>query len=169
MGVSVGSLIVEPPDPTPGRPEGWFFFVHAFPPLVPGGPHFVCLTGGHMPGLPEVQEFGTLGRSVMAELIIGASGAVAFALLLRLVRTRGLKVTWWQWGLTFLGLLYTVFVVEVVVSFLQEGTPKGAAVMGTLMGFVAVVWAVLLGRFVFRRAGGLPGPGSAEIKGGSHA
>ena len=105
----------------------------------------------------------------MAELIIGAGAATAFLVLLRLVRTRGLSVTWWQWGLTVSGLLYTVLVLEVVVSFMREGTPKGAAVMGTLMGFVAVVWAVLLGRFVFRRAGGLPGPGSAEIKGGSHA
>ena len=104
----------------------------------------------------------------MAELIIGAGAATAFILLLRLVRIRALEVAWWQWGLTFLGLLYAVFVLEVVVSFMREGTPKGAAVMGTLMGFVAVVWGALLGRFVFRRAGGLPGPGSAEIEGGNH-
>jgi hypothetical protein len=91
----------------------------------------------------------------MAELIIGASAAVGFILLMRWARNRALKVDWWQWVLTFIGFLYVVFVLEVVVSFLREGTPKGAAVMGTLLGFVAVVYAVALGRSVFSvRAGG---------------
>jgi len=87
----------------------------------------------------------------MAELFIGSGAAIGFVLLLRLARVRAIVVSWWQWGLTFLGILYIVFVLEVVVSFLREGTPKGAAVMGTLMGFVAVVWAVVLGRAVFFR------------------
>jgi hypothetical protein len=86
----------------------------------------------------------------MAELIIGGAAVAGFILLVQSARTRAVTVTWWQWGLTLLGFLYGVFVLEVVVSFLEEGTPKGAAVMGTLLGFVAAVWAVLLGRFVFR-------------------
>ena len=86
----------------------------------------------------------------MAELIIGGVAAAGFILLVQSVRARDLTVTWWQWGLTILGFLYGIFVLEVVVSFLEEGTPKGAAVMGTILGFVAVVWGVLLGRFVFR-------------------
>ena len=48
------------------------------------------------------------------------------------------------------------------MSFLREGTPKGAAVMGTLMGFVAVVWAVLLGRFGI--LGGPRGTPGARIR-----
>jgi hypothetical protein len=51
-----------------------------------------------------------------------------------------------------LGFLYAVFVAEVVVSFLEEGSPQAAMVMGAVMGFVAIVWGVLLGRFVFARA-----------------
>ena len=86
----------------------------------------------------------------MAELIIGGAAVAGFLLLVQSARTRALTVTWWQWGLTLVGFLYGVFVLEVVVSFLEEGTPKGAAVMGTILGFVAVVWGVLLGRFVFR-------------------
>jgi hypothetical protein len=101
----------------------------------------------------------------MAELVIGAGAATGFILLLRFVRIRGLEVSLWRWGLTFFGLLYGVFVLEVVVSFLREGTPKGAVVMGTLLGFVAVMWAVLLGRFVFRKSLGLSGSGPAEGKG----
>ena len=87
----------------------------------------------------------------MAELIIGAGAATGFVLLVRFVRVNALTVSWWQWGLTVLGLFYGIFVLEVVISFLREGTPKGAAVLGTLMGFVGVVWAVVLGRTVFSR------------------
>lgn len=105
----------------------------------------------------------------MAELLIGAGAATGFILLQRFARIRGLHVTWWQWGLTLLGFLYGVFVLEVAVSFLREGTPKGAAVMGTLLGFGAVVWAVILGRTVFTRpaGGGIPDVSAGE--GGSHA
>ncbi len=89
----------------------------------------------------------------MAELLIGACAATGFALLIRFARLRGLTVQWWQWLLTFLGFLYAVFVLEVVVAFMKEGTPKGAAVMGTLLGFFTVVWAVLLGRTAFSTKG----------------
>jgi hypothetical protein len=96
----------------------------------------------------------------MAELMIGALAASGFLLLVRFARVRGLSVSGWQWALSFLGFLYAVFVLEVVVSFLREGSPKGAAVMGTLLGFVAVLWAVLLGRFVFKDSGAGAGAGS---------
>lgn len=89
----------------------------------------------------------------MAELIIGAGAAGSLILLFGYVRRRAIPVRWWEWVLTLLGLLYGVFVLEVMVEFLREGTHKGAVVMGTLMGFPAVVWAVLLGRFVFRGRG----------------
>ena len=87
----------------------------------------------------------------MAELLIGACAAAGFLLLVHFARSRALTVRWWQWGLTLLAFVYAVFVLEVVVSFLREGTPKGAAVMGTILGFFAMVWGSLLGRFVFRR------------------
>jgi hypothetical protein len=86
----------------------------------------------------------------MAEMIIGGFATAGFILLVQSARSRALTIAWWQWGLTILGFLYGVFVLEVVVSFLEEGTPKGAAVVGTILGFVAVVWGILLGRFVFR-------------------
>ncbi len=85
----------------------------------------------------------------MAELLIGAAAATGLWLLVRFARSHSLHVKWWQWLLTVLGILYTIFVAEVIIEFLREGTPKGAAVMGTMLGFFAVVWGVLLGRFVF--------------------
>ena len=90
----------------------------------------------------------------MADLLLGAITATAFLLLVQHARRRQLEPAWWQWGLTAAGFVYAVFVVEVVLSLLAEGTTKGAAVMGSLLGLVAVVWGVLLQRFVFRRRAG---------------
>jgi hypothetical protein len=84
-------------------------------------------------------------------IVIGALMMFGFTLLVNYVRRRGLAISWWQWGLTVLVFLYAVFVCEMVVSFLQEGAGRAALVMGVILGFVAVVWAVLLTRFVFAR------------------
>jgi hypothetical protein len=100
----------------------------------------------------------------MPELIIGAAAAGSLVLLLRLSESRGLAVGGWKWGVTVAGLLYLVFVLMVVVEFLREGTPKGAMVMGTVLGFPAVVWWVLLGRLVFRRKSAP----AAESEGGTN-
>lgn len=91
----------------------------------------------------------------MPELAVGASAAAAFVLLVHLARSRGLTLSGWQWALSVLAILYWVFVLETVLSFLREGTPKGAVVMGTILGFVGVVWVVLLGRLVFSRRKGV--------------
>jgi hypothetical protein len=85
----------------------------------------------------------------MPELVVGASAAAALVLLVHLARSRGIPVSFGQWALSVLAILYWVFVLETVISFLREGTPKGAVVMGTILGFVGVVWVVLLGRLVF--------------------
>jgi hypothetical protein len=45
-----------------------------------------------------------------------------------------------------------LLVVEVILSLLREGSGKGAVVMGTLLGLFAVLWGVLLARFVFSRS-----------------
>lgn len=85
----------------------------------------------------------------MAELLLGAAVATAIYALIRYASSKHLEVRWWQWLITALGFLYLTFVLEVIVSFLREGSPKAAAVNGAILGFVAVVWAVLLMRFVF--------------------
>lgn len=85
----------------------------------------------------------------MAHILIGA---LLTAVLIFLVLHTGKKqkrISWWQWVLTILGFVYAGFVLEVIVSFLQEGAGRAALVMGLILGFVAIVWAVLLGRFVF--------------------
>jgi hypothetical protein len=72
-----------------------------------------------------------------------------FISLILYARKKQLQIAWWQWLLTTLALLYAGFVLEVIVSFLEEGAERAALVMGMILGFIAVLWAVLLGRFVF--------------------
>ena len=74
-----------------------------------------------------------------------------FLFVLAYARKKSLHITWWQWIITILGFIYATFVLEVIVSFLAEGAGKAALVMGTILGLVAVIWGVMLGRFVFTR------------------
>lgn len=87
----------------------------------------------------------------MVHLFIGAFMMAGFLLVVNHTRRHELHILWWQWILTILGFIYTVFVFEIIVSFIAEGSARGTLLMGLLMGFVAVVWGVLLGRFVFKQ------------------
>ena len=66
-------------------------------------------------------------------------------------RSKELRIKWWQWIITVLGFSYTTFVLMMIKSFLDEGSPRAALVTGVIFGFIAVVWGVLLARFVFSR------------------
>jgi len=87
----------------------------------------------------------------MVHIIIGAVVTAGLLLLKDYVRKQKLRITWWQWLLTLLGFGYSIFVLEMIVSFLDEGSPKAAVVMGVFFGFIAVIWGVLLARFVFNK------------------
>lgn len=88
----------------------------------------------------------------MFHFFVGVCATVALWLLAIFIRRNELHVNWWQWVLTVLGLAYAVLVIEVIAAFLAEGEPRAALIMGILLGIFAVIWAVLLGRFVFNRA-----------------
>ena len=87
----------------------------------------------------------------MVYLLIGSVSMAGFVILVRYAQNRKLTVAWWQWLLAILCFIYAVFVLATIVTFLEEGSIRGALVMGTIMGIVAVIWGVLLGRFVFSR------------------
>ena len=87
----------------------------------------------------------------MAHILIGAIISAWLLLLIGLTRKRKLQVKWWQWLLTVICFVYIAFVLEVIVSFLEEGAVKGALVMGTMLGFIAIIWGFLLGRTIFTR------------------
>lgn len=87
---------------------------------------------------------------MIIHLILGAAAAAGLLVLVEYARRRNLAVAWWGWLLTVLGIGYSIFVLEVIFGFLNEGAPRAALVMGLITGVLAVVWGVLLGRFVFR-------------------
>lgn len=86
---------------------------------------------------------------IIVNLLIGGLAVATFLMLINYVRKHELPLKWWHWTLTVLCILYAVFVLELIVGFLAEGAPQAALVMGLLTGLLAVIWAVLLGRFVF--------------------
>ena len=87
----------------------------------------------------------------MAHILIGAVVSGCLLLLISSTRKQNLRIKWWQWLFTILYFAYIVFVLEVIVSFLEEGAAKGALVMGTMLGFIAIIWGFLLARTVFIR------------------
>jgi hypothetical protein len=87
----------------------------------------------------------------MAYLLIGIVITAALFITYNYIRKNGINITWWQWGITLLGFGYATLVLAVIVEFLYEGSIKGAVVMGSIMGFFALVWGVLLKRFVIVR------------------
>ena len=88
---------------------------------------------------------------IVIHLLIGALAMTAILLLANFARKNEIQLKWWHWLLTVLGILYAVFVLEMIVGFLGEGAPLAALVMGLVTGIFAVIWAVLLGRFVFKK------------------
>ncbi len=89
---------------------------------------------------------------MIVHLIIGAMAMAGLLLLIEYARKKELGLKLWHWLLTVLGILYTVFFLELIAGFLGEGAPQAALVMGLLTGIFAVIWGVLLRRFVFVKA-----------------
>lgn len=89
---------------------------------------------------------------IIAHLLIGATGMLLLFWAINYTQKNGLPLKWWHWLVTVLGILYTVFVLELIVGFLDEGAAQAALVMGLVTGIFAVVWGVLLRRFVFAKA-----------------
>ena len=89
---------------------------------------------------------------MIVQLFIGALAFAAAAFLYEYTRRNEIALNWWQWGLTILAILYSIFVLEVFVGFLGEGAVQAAIVNGGITGLFAVIAFVLLARFVFKKA-----------------
>lgn len=86
---------------------------------------------------------------MIIHIVLGAGAATMLFSLYNFSQKNALKIPWWQWVLSILGVIYALFVLEVIVGFLGEGAPQAALIMGLLTGIVAIIWGVLLKRFVF--------------------
>ena len=85
----------------------------------------------------------------MDGIIIGALLMAGLIVVVEFSTRKKMHINWWQWLLTVLGFCYTGFVLKMITSFLHEGYPQASLVMGLIFGFLVIVWAVLLKRFVF--------------------
>lgn len=88
---------------------------------------------------------------IVIHLLIGGLAVGSLLWLRSYASKHDLRLRWYQWLVTILAVLYAVFVLELIIGFLAEGAPQAALVMGLVTGIVAVIWFVLLGRFVFAK------------------
>jgi hypothetical protein len=88
---------------------------------------------------------------MLTTLLIGGIAVLAFMLLVNSVQRRELKLQWWHWLLTVLAFVFAVFTAEVIHTMVLERAQQAALVTGLVLGLPAVIWFVLLGRFVFAR------------------
>ena len=87
----------------------------------------------------------------MINLLIGALAMATLLLGVDYARRQRIYVGWWQWFLAVLAVIYSTFVVLLAIEFLKEGATQAALVMSLIMGVPAVIFVVLLVRFVFGR------------------
>ncbi len=86
---------------------------------------------------------------MIIHLLVGAFAMACIFILANFAQKNEVTLKWWHWMLTVLGVLYAVFVLELIYGFLAEGAGQAALVMGLITGIIAIVWGVLLKRFVF--------------------
>ena len=84
----------------------------------------------------------------MVHIIIGGGMAASLFFIIYHARNRDIRIKWWQWLLILTEFMYVVFVLAFLVSFLEEGAVKGALVMGTILGFVALATAFMIFRLI---------------------
>ena len=87
----------------------------------------------------------------MLNLLVGASAMATVLLAADYARRQKIYLSWWQWLLSVLAVVYSMFVVLLIIEFLHEGATQAALVMSLIMGVPAVILIVLLTRFVFGR------------------
>lgn len=85
----------------------------------------------------------------MTGIITGIFISTCLFFLVHFAKKKQLSLKWWQWFLSVSQICFMGFIIQMIFSFLIEGTPKAALVMGSLFGFIASISGVLLLRFVF--------------------
>lgn len=84
----------------------------------------------------------------MLYFVLGVVAASAAFLFAGYVRRRQIKVRWWGLLLSSFWLVYTLFVLAMVFTLIEESAGRAALVSFIIFGFVSVVTAVLLFRFI---------------------
>jgi hypothetical protein len=91
-----------------------------------------------------------IGEEMIIHLLIGIVVTTAFFLFFNKLKDKEVNLKWWQWAAIMIGFLYAIFVLEVIVGFINEGVPRGALVNGMLTGIPGLIYATLVYRFVLK-------------------
>ncbi len=84
----------------------------------------------------------------MFDIIIGIVIAIGFIFYINHLKTKNNILKWWHWIVIILWFFYSAFVIKMIESFIAEGAPKAALIMGLIFGFISILWAVLFNRIV---------------------
>ena len=84
----------------------------------------------------------------MIHIIVGMLMMLALGGIILWVQNKKLTIRVSGWILIALAMLFSLFVIELIISFIQEGTSQAVLVMGGIFGFVAIIIWVLIGRFI---------------------
>ena len=85
---------------------------------------------------------------MIAEILSGMFLALALGMIIMHIKNKNLRVRIGGWVLIGFALGYSLFVLELIISFLKEGANQAALVMGGVFGFFAIIIWVLLIRFI---------------------
>ena len=90
----------------------------------------------------------------MIYFVCGLGTMICIWFVIGAIRKRGISLGWGHRILVGTGFLLLGFTLAVIAAFLEEGAPRGALVMGSLLGVVTVVWGAGTARLIRRKKGG---------------
>ncbi len=86
----------------------------------------------------------------MFGILIGILVSIGFVIFLNFKKSENISLKWWNWIIVIAWFLYDVFLLKMIESFILENALKAALVMGLFFGFIALIWAILVFRFMLK-------------------
>ena len=88
---------------------------------------------------------------ILVHILVGVCCASLLFLFWKYSIKNAIRLSILSWILILLQVIYTGFVLELIIGFLEEGSPRAALVMGMLFGFISIIGIVLIFRFILRK------------------
>lgn len=85
---------------------------------------------------------------MIAEIFSGIFIALGLGAIILHAKNYSIKIGAGGWVIIGFALGYSLFVIELIISFLREGATQAALVMGGIFGFLAIIIWVLIIRFL---------------------
>jgi len=86
---------------------------------------------------------------ILVHILIGAIGTFLFINASLLARRHGIKLKVIHRVAIIAEILLLLFLMELIVGFIEEGAYRGALVLGSIVSLFAIIGALLIRRVVF--------------------